>query len=408
MNLIDAQISEIKNLNLIYIFTTDNIFKDKTNKYVGAKVVFENNRTLSLDYKDSHFENFLKKLIERYNKEKDKRNIILLGDLTKKIMNDEVFSSLGEEEKNKSTFGLSLFNTKNFELKKYESYLCDTLEKILKITKSYEVVTIDKIDGYNNKFVVYYHVGSVKFEMRMIISFRDENHLDFQIGNVDGININIKGTIDNNLNNVTIYWESKMNNLSGKSVYDSINQTTEKKVLSNNQTIDYNDESEIILDEDLSLVKFYLGLCGIVAPKNIIKTSNTNFMLGEEEIINHVKTELFYKNIGCQLCISANEVIIRYQIKNALSKYNNQLMVALDKQLYEITFSKIKIDKDDYILVEKKSTNDFGSTYEYKVLQVESFDFTKPFMVSNELAIEIEIKSLYDVKRYIKKQKGEN
>ena len=68
--------TEIKNLNLIYVFTTDSIFKKGSNKYVGARVVFENNtRSFALDYKDKHFQKFIKRILERYYKEKDKRKI---------------------------------------------------------------------------------------------------------------------------------------------------------------------------------------------------------------------------------------------------------------------------------------------------------------------------------------------
>ena len=63
MELKEVQISEIKNLNLIYVFTTDSIFKKGSNKYVGARVVFENNtRSFALDYKDKHFQKFIKRI----------------------------------------------------------------------------------------------------------------------------------------------------------------------------------------------------------------------------------------------------------------------------------------------------------------------------------------------------------
>ena len=83
MDLITAQISEIKNLNLIQIYATDSIFNNNTNKYIGARVVFNNNNVLSLNYKDKHFQVFIKKILEKYKEEKDKGNIILLGELTK-------------------------------------------------------------------------------------------------------------------------------------------------------------------------------------------------------------------------------------------------------------------------------------------------------------------------------------
>jgi len=79
--------------------------------------VYDNNRTLSLDYKNPCFEKYIKRIFERYNQEKNNRNIILLGDLTKKIMNDETLQSI-EEHQTQKTEGISLFNTKNYQLKK--------------------------------------------------------------------------------------------------------------------------------------------------------------------------------------------------------------------------------------------------------------------------------------------------
>lgn len=61
MDLIEAQIAEIKNINLIYVFTTDEILKNSSNKYIGAKVVYEKNKVFSLDYKSKYFNIFLKK-----------------------------------------------------------------------------------------------------------------------------------------------------------------------------------------------------------------------------------------------------------------------------------------------------------------------------------------------------------
>ena len=72
MDIIEAKISEIKNLNLIYVFTTDNILRDKNSEYIGVKIVYDKDKVLNLDYKNKHFELFLKKILSRYNKEKDK------------------------------------------------------------------------------------------------------------------------------------------------------------------------------------------------------------------------------------------------------------------------------------------------------------------------------------------------
>ena len=122
MDLIEAKIAEIKNLNLIYIFTTDNILKNKTDKYVGVKVLYDKDKTFSLDYKSEHFETFMKRILVRYNKEKNKRNIILLGDLTKKLMQDSFFALKEEKGESSQTSGI-LVNAKKNNVKAYHKYL---------------------------------------------------------------------------------------------------------------------------------------------------------------------------------------------------------------------------------------------------------------------------------------------
>ena len=404
MNLTEVQISEVKNLNLIYIFTTDHILRGHSEKYVGAKVVFDENRTLSLDYKSPYFESFLKRIIERYNKEKDKRYIVLLGKLTEKIVTDETFRDLGTIE-DKRVVGLSLFDTKNHELKKYESYLADTLKNILKVSLGYEVVNIDKIDGYNNKFVVYYSVGTVDLECRLILSFRDATHLDFKLSHVGKQDLGITGTIENNISYVTVNWESNVSDLKGTCTYDALHNETEKRIEGNSETVLYSEENDTLIESDLELIRFYLNLFGIEELPNIIKTGDYNYILGKEEIINSEDTELFYRTTSTQISINDDLVILRHQIHNGLNKYHNQINVTLDKTIHDITMSKIKIDGLSYVLIEHRTTNEFGSVYEYKTYQVDGLDFKHVFKPSSELQIEEDITSIEDVKKYVRKRK---
>ena len=96
-----TKINEIRNLNLIYVFSTNSIFDNDNKKYVGIKLVYNNASILEVDYKDPLFGLLIKRVLERYNKEKDKRNIILLGDFTKELIKNASFYVLeGSEEKN--------------------------------------------------------------------------------------------------------------------------------------------------------------------------------------------------------------------------------------------------------------------------------------------------------------------
>ena len=130
--------------------------------------------------------------------------------------------------------------------------------------------------------------------------------------------------------------------------------------------------------------------------------------MGDDEVINHVDKEIFFKNNGVQISINPNLTIIRYQVLNGLSKYDNRINVTLSKSLVEITLTKLELDKENYILIEQKETNDFGTNYNYKVYKVDIIDFTKPFKFSNSFNIDREVNSIHDIKRYIKLNREEN
>lgn len=406
MTLKEVEISEIKNLNLIYIFTTDDILRGQSETYIGAKVVFDKNRTYALDYRDPYFEQFLRRIIDRYHKEKDRQHIILLGDLTKKIIHDECFKTK-ENIPTQKTVGISMFNTKNYALKKYESYLIEALEHILKTLGGYTAVKVTKIDGYNNKYVVYYEIGSVYLETRILISLRDDNHLDFKVGEINQHLANVTGTITNDISQVEVTYEGT-SGVNGSIYYDSLTNTSEKRINSKDKTIFYQETSETIIPEDEALLTFYCNLFNIPILPNIIKTSDHNYLSGSEEIKNNNQYEIISVRKCVQIIIEDDLVIIRYQVVDGISKYNKQLSITLAKDLYEITLSKIVVDHENYILIEQKKTNDFGSTYDYRVFKVDNLDFKCPFSIEKEYVIDTDINSLEDIKSYVKRRKEGN
>ena len=51
-----------------------------------------------------------------------------------------------------------------------------------------------------------------------------------------------------------------------------------------------------MLDSDIELIKFYLGLFDIELLPNIIKTGDYNYILGQEEIINSDRYQILKKS----------------------------------------------------------------------------------------------------------------
>ena len=95
-------------------------------------------RIFSMDYKSEYFEDFIKRILSRYSQEKDKRNIILLGDLTKKIIGESSFTIIEDKKEFSQPTGI-LVNPKKNQIKVYYKYLEKVLKTILKTIKNYNI-----------------------------------------------------------------------------------------------------------------------------------------------------------------------------------------------------------------------------------------------------------------------------
>lgn len=409
MDLLDVKISELKNINLIYLYSTDSIFTEEENKYLAIKVVYDNNNDyIYLDFKDSHFSSLVKRVLTRYNQEKDSRNIILLGDLTQKLFTDKTILKNAEESQSFNSEGISLFDSKKDRLVVFEPYLNQFLTDILKTLKQYVAVKIDKIDGYNNKYFVYYSLGSIKKSFPIIITFVDDETINFRIGSVDGLNLNVTGTLTNKLNYVDAKWQSNNYNISGSCYYDVINNEIERKISNDDKTLFYCEEAETMIAEDVDLINFYLHLLGINWNREFTKTGEYNYISGTTLNLLEEEENVLVEDHGIQLYVKDDRVVLKYKIKNGVAKYNNLLNVELDYTEYEITLTKFEINHEMHVLIEKVSRNDFGKKYDYEVYKTGDIDFTKPFATDEAIKIEENPYSLYDIRQKVLSKKEDN
>ena len=64
MILTNSKINTVRNINLIYVFSTNSIFNKESNKYVGIKIVYNNSVVLEADYKDPLFGDLIKRILD--------------------------------------------------------------------------------------------------------------------------------------------------------------------------------------------------------------------------------------------------------------------------------------------------------------------------------------------------------
>lgn len=428
MNYKEILISSIKNLDLIFVYPVSTELEADSGKYIGINVLYNNKKDkIDLKYNEDGFQKYVKRILDRYEKEKDARRIILLGELTERLIKESSFAILDEEKSlGSQKIGVPSFNTSNKNIKIMIPYLKEALKTIMFVYKNYELLNIDEIDGYGRKYIAKYSVGPVKKQIPMILYQNQDDNLNFEIGAIDGVVEKIKGTIAYNGAKVQIDWSSKEDYTVGSLTFDPIKGISERKVDYITNIVYYEDGKETIIEEDIEKILFYTKLCGIedIDEKRVLKIDDNSYLLSEEKTKTEAKdktesekeseseSELLITTTGLQIYLEKEEARIKYTNKTSVSKYDNQFNNALEKEIEDITLKKIEIDDKPYILMEKKYINDvLQPSYSYEVLELEdqtNIDLRKPFNVSRRYYVEDEVRTIESVKQYVREYKGGN
>lgn len=410
MELIQAKIAEVKNLDLIYAYSIDSIFGNDNNKYVGLRIVFDKNKTLSLDYRNKYFSDFVKKVIDRYKKEQDKRKIVLLGDLAKRLVND---SSFDIEDNTKldgvQEEGIPYFKCDANNVKQNLNFLKEAMKIIILAYKKYETLQIDSIEGYGHRYFVDYSIGNIHKKMPIVIYEDEEGKIFFKVARIGNLDVDIKGKVESDGGRVDVSWQNAYEDIQGSIHYDALERSVERQMNSLLVPIYYDDNEDTLLEEDAEIIKFYFDMCmcGQKVPSHILKTSDNSFLLAEEEVSKEDDDQVLFTNIGAKMITNPDEVRIKYRLKNGFSKYNNQINVTLDEDTLEVTLKKMTIDDDNYLLMERVRTNNSGKAYSYYVYEVDGeVDLTKPFNYQRSYKVDEKATTLEKVKQYVYKHKG--
>lgn len=362
MEVREARINQIKNISLIYIYTTDSILNNDSNKYIGAKVVYDNNKTINIDYKDKHFGTFIKRIIEQYQKEKDKRKIVLLGDLTKKLMETLSFDIV-EKEANSTSEQIPLFKVDNKNLLKYKSALKEIITLVMTRNLKYDNIKVKDIKGYNNHYQVTYQVGNIEKSFPMIL-YNDEDTLYFEINRIEKLNTDIHGKIELKGQRLEVtYADSEY---FAEIIYDSESLITSKSIEKDLIPLHYEETSDVITDEEIQSIKSCLDLFGDDIPNNILKVGERSYLLSQTNSEENGDDILY--NVVSYLITIDEPLIITKTVVDGFIKYKGEVSSILGKTKQEITLKKIKVEGQDTIIQEIRTTTDNNETFEYNIL----------------------------------------
>ena len=385
-----SKINSIRNINLVYVYSTNSIFSKENNKYVGIKIVYNNSSILEADYKDPLFGDLIKRILERYNKEKNSRNIILLGEFTKKLINEASFYVLTSKEEVYNQ--INYYSYENKLLNKYRPYLDETIKMIMNQILKTNSFEINSIDGFNRNYKISYSVSGVNKESNIQI-FNKNNKMYFRIRNIENSNDSIEGCISQTNNKVIS--EFSFGNYNGSLEYDALNLESKKQIEINNHLYFVEDHNETLLDDDKNKLIYYLSQLGIDKIDRILKINDNTFLGFISDNIEK-DGEIVYRE--SLTFINLDEDIIRVirTIKEGFSKYDGIISVLLDEKEDEFNIRKYYDLDREFLIKEIGLDND----YNYSLLELEedkdlienSFDDYNP----------ISLNSMEDVKQYKK------
>lgn len=401
----EIKIAQIKNLRLIYIYKCNEELHLNKSPYFGLRIAYDNNKTLDYNYKDEYFNEYLSKVISVYNKEKNIRKINFLDEITKSIF--EEIDSVPQIQFNTyidslQDYRITSFNNKITDISLIIPYIKDLILNFLYAVFQKETVEIISLKGFNNKFICECVVDDKEIVIPIILIKTSYNKFKFNFSYFNKGIINVEGNIDLYNNRVVSEWVNENKTLKGKNVYHLEEDKTEKYIEVFDEPIFYDNEINLIKEEEKNIINNYLNLFNIGELSNVTKLLNNSYVLKDEKVLDNNIT-LRKSVIGT---FNSNIIQLLYRENYGIEK--NQIFISLDEEIINIT-AKIETINDKNVLIIEKSyieginTNgeykkELVNKYNYDYYIIDGSDLLKPFNVIEKIEQQENIKNSYQLK----------
>ena len=409
----EIEIAAIKKLRAIYFYYVgDNLDK----RILGLRIVYDDNKVLDYDYTYRYFNSYVSKVLEVYNKEKDKNNIILYSDLT-----EEIIKSYNTEEHSLSTASgdfyegkINLSSVPNYSIKDVEDYLRNVILSIMEVITSSEENSIRSVKGYKNNFVA--ELDSVKGNILVPFQCVRKSNASYVFKMYFSDNSllrGIEGNIDISSDGIKVTWDNHDKSVTGEYYYGlSDNARVETIRDGFDRILYYNDSYSEVVDN--AVIKNYSAIVGI-NPSKLISTLSNNYVVCDEEF-KKSDSNVFYKKKTGYITVKRGYASINYFYEDGVIKYDGSLNVHFMNEHMEIKLVPVDVDGEHYILKEVSilPTNKMSGEYEcdvnkqlYVLMRVDqNSDLRLLFTVLGEEEIlASDINNLTDTARYVRERK---
>lgn len=408
-NSTEIQIAQIKDLRLIFFYNCEQTLN---NSYLGLKIVYDNDKSLDLKYRDEYFNEFIAKVIDVYNKEKGLGNVRFLDARTEEIfteLNNLPSISQLEVKDFLQTSKMNTFNNRRIELSRIAPYMKDMIINFLWSMEQTDNMKVVSFIGNKDKFLCTYKVKNKTFSVPTFVSLNSYDKFNVNFSYHKGDTFLIDGHIDFKLNYVNGHWIDNHKVISGKNIYHIDKNKFESLVRTSQGPIFYDQSYPIMTEQDRIIIEQYLNILDIPCFTQITKTLDNSFIMLDDS-----GADLKLKRRGY---VTIDHDIVNILIKNVygVTKSKEQLFITLDEQIESIIIKLEKILGLNVLIIQREYLpgivcsgqykKDFLNKYNYKVLLIDNDNLLLPFKVTDQITLEDTITSNYDL---TKKLKGVN
>ena len=182
----------IRNLKKIQFFSINN-----NAKYLGLEIVCEHGN-YQYTYKDKEFNDFVCRVLEVYKREKDKNNILLVGNLTKKILSGEY---IVKENKFNYKNDYNILHSREINETKFRDYLYLIVVNLSKLY-NYEDIKIEKLIKTRFSYIV--KCSNPDIQIPCLITNYNDKFINFDIDFINSYSCQIISDFDKEIISFTI------------------------------------------------------------------------------------------------------------------------------------------------------------------------------------------------------------
>lgn len=373
VNFKNADIYEIKNLELIYFYNIG------SSSYIGLNIVYDGGKNLNYDYTYEYFDLFVARVVKVYEKEKEDHNIQFLNQDSKEKLCSFLDKKFEISDNHSDYATTSKYNSRDLDVKFLMEYIKRAITLFLRCMINYDETYVKSIKGYRDKYLINYCQNNLGLCDILPITLikQDNNNYIFKFRYVDyNSSMSFNGNITIYNDCISLNYISNDKNLVGKNIYH-IDGTGSEVIKFCGNLVSYGERNDNI---DNETIDFYLNFLDLPLIKKRIKTVDNNYLL-----VDNID-----ENTSYFVHLSLSKDYVNVIVNKKVGILKDKLFVPFEEEKAIINIMK----EEQNLVVEKHylktpiSTalykSNLENKYIYETYKIDDVDLTKAFNIDKE------------------------